>query len=58
VRFRAGGASFLDVLDSQRTLVSADAALAASDQLLVSDQISLFKALGGGWEQAPAVAAP
>jgi outer membrane protein TolC len=46
------------VLDAQRTLVSADAALAASDEALVADQITLFKALGGGWEEAPAVAAP
>ena len=58
VRFQNGGASFLDVLDSQRTLVSADAALAVSDEALVADQISLFKALGGGWEEAPATAPP
>jgi outer membrane protein TolC len=58
VRFQAGGASFLDVLDAQRTLVSAEAVLAASDELLVADQITLFKALGGGWEEAPATASP
>ena len=58
VRFRNGGASFLDVLDAERTLVDADAALAASDEALVSDQITVFKALGGGWEEAPAVAPP
>ena len=58
VRFRNGGASFLDVLDAERTLVSADADLAASDEALVADQITVFKALGGGWEEAPAVAPP
>lgn len=58
VRFQAGGASFLDVLDAQRTLVSAEATLAASDEALVADQIALFKALGGGWEAAPATAPP
>lgn len=58
VRFQAGGASFLDVLDAERTLVSAEAALAASDEALVADQITLFKALGGGWEEAPATAPP
>ena len=58
VRFEAGRASFLDVLDAERTLVSADAALTVSDQLLVDDQIALFKALGGGWEEAPAIAPP
>lgn len=58
VRFQAGGASFLDVLDAERTLVSADADLAASDEALVADQITVFKALGGGWETAPQTAAP
>ena len=58
IRFEAGGASFLDELDAERTLVAADAALAASDEALVSDQITVFKALGGGWEDAPAVEPP
>ncbi len=58
VRLQAGGASFLDVLDAERTLVSADTALAVSDEALVADQITVFKALGGGWEDAPPVAAP
>jgi multidrug efflux system outer membrane protein len=58
IRFQAGGASFLDVLDAQRTLVSTQTALAQSDEALVSDQIQVFKALGGGWEEAPMVAQP
>jgi NodT family efflux transporter outer membrane factor (OMF) lipoprotein len=58
VRLQAGGASFLDVLDAQRTLVAAQAALAQSDEVLVADQIQLFKALGGGWENAPPTAPP
>ncbi len=58
VRFQAGSASFLDVLDSQRTLIDAQTALAASDTALVSDQITVFKTLGGGWEDAPPVKAP
>ena len=58
VRFQAGGASFLDVLDAQRTLVDTQTALAASDAALVSDQITVFKALGGGWEDSPPVKPP
>ena len=58
VRFQNGGASFLDVLDAERTLVTTEAALAVSDEALVADQITLFKALGGGWEEAPAIAPP
>ena len=57
VRYQGGEASFLDVLTTEQTLVSADQALAASDQALASDQVSLFKALGGGWQAAPKAAA-
>jgi outer membrane protein TolC len=36
-------------LAAEQTLVSADAAIAASDAAIVQDQIAVFKALGGGW---------
>lgn len=49
LRFDAGADSFLTVLDSERTLASADAQLAASDALVTTYQIALFKALAGGW---------
>jgi outer membrane protein TolC len=55
IRFEAGGASFLDLLDAQRTEAQAATAAAQSDQALIADQITLFKALGGGWENAPKV---
>jgi outer membrane protein, multidrug efflux system len=45
----AGAASNLDLLAAEQSLVSADAAAAASDAALVQDQIAVFKALGGGW---------
>lgn len=45
----AGAISSLDLLTAEETLISADAALAASNGTLVQDQIGLFKALGGGW---------
>jgi hypothetical protein len=35
--------------------VNASSLLATSDQALASDQVTVFKALGGGWEQAPPV---
>ncbi len=50
VRLQAGSISFVDLLTIQRTLVTAEADLAASDAALVNDQVSVFKALGGGWE--------
>ena len=55
LRFQIGSTSFLDTLDTQRTLVQAEAALAASQATLAGNQIDVFKALGGGWESAPPV---
>jgi len=55
--YRFGRANAFTVLDAERTLASAEAALAASDALLPGYQISLFLALGGGWE-GPAPANP
>lgn len=49
LRFDAGADSFLTVLDAERTLAGADAQLAASDALVTTWQIALFKALAGGW---------
>jgi outer membrane protein TolC len=45
----AGAASNLDLLAAEQSLISVDAAVAASDAALVQDQIAAFKALGGGW---------
>ena len=48
-QFIAGAVSDLDLLTSEQQLIATDAAVAASDAALVQDQISVFKALGGGW---------
>jgi NodT family efflux transporter outer membrane factor (OMF) lipoprotein len=58
VQFRAGGFSFIDLLNVQTTAVSANQAVAQSDQALAADQIAVFQALGGGWEDAPPVKPP
>jgi len=57
-QYNLGRIGYLDLLTAQNDLIGAGADLAASDQALASDQVTLFKALGGGWEQAPAVATP
>jgi NodT family efflux transporter outer membrane factor (OMF) lipoprotein len=57
-QFKDGAFSFLDLLTAQSTAVSANQALAASDQTLAADQIAVFQALGGGWEDAPKVEVP
>ncbi|HYC73628.1 TolC family protein [Brevundimonas sp.] len=51
LRFDAGADSFLAVLDAERTLAAADAQLAASEALVTTYQIALFKALAGGWSE-------
>ncbi len=52
--YDAGRISNLDLLTSEQALINADAAVAASDTALVQDQISVFKALGGGWQGSAA----
>ncbi|WP_229425376.1 efflux transporter outer membrane subunit [Massilia sp. Se16.2.3] len=51
--YRFGRTDFLTTLDAQRTLATSEAAVAASNAALASDQVTLFLALGGGWEGAP-----
>ena len=51
LNYKAGALDFLDVLDAERELVTTDAALAASTEQISSDQIAVFKALGGGWQR-------
>ena len=48
--YGGGKIDFLSLLDAQRSMASADAALAASHSKIASDQIAIFLALGGGWE--------
>jgi multidrug efflux system outer membrane protein len=48
--YSGGKIDFLTLLDAQRTLASADAALAASHAQLATDQVAIFLTLGGGWE--------
>lgn len=52
-RFAAGADSFLQLLDAQRDRATARAQLASAQSDRASAQVALFKALGGGWEDAP-----
>jgi uncharacterized protein (DUF4415 family) len=47
-----GLAGFIEVLDSQRTLLSRRQEQVQADMQLVNDIVALFRALGGGWEQS------
>ena len=54
--YDAGSIDFLDVLDSERELIRLQATRADADGQLLQRQISLFRALGGGWQ--PSTSAP
>jgi outer membrane protein TolC len=41
---------FLDVLESERALLSAQDNVAQSDRRLSQNLVRLYKALGGGWD--------
>src|SRR5690606_36254032 len=56
--FHAGKTDYLTVLDAQRTLAADESALAASQAALSNDQIDLFLALGGGWQDEPGQSGP
>ena len=49
-RYQAGLTGYIDVLDAQRSRLSAEDAVARSEGKLVSDLVRLYKALGGGWQ--------
>lgn len=57
--YQAGRQPYLASLDADRTLASAEAALADAEAQVSQDQIKLFLALGGGWgdDESPAAAA-
>lgn len=49
VRYRKGLVNYLDVLDAQRTMLAAETQLAQTERARLTDMVSLYKALGGGW---------
>ena len=48
-----GRATTLTVIDAQRTLAASEQSLAQLKSAISDDQVSVFLALGGGWEHAP-----
>jgi outer membrane protein TolC len=52
-RFGSGADSFLQLLDAQRDRATARASLASAQADRAEAQVAVFKALGGGWENAP-----
>ena len=48
--YQAGSSSFLDVLDAERSLYSAEDSLLQSQVAIAAGYVTLNKALGGGWD--------
>jgi len=58
LRYRNGTASYLDLLDAQRSLFTAQQQAIQANLARLQNQVTLYRVLGGGWsEPAPATAA-
>ena len=55
IRFRAGRDNALQLLEVERNLFAARAASGSAMAARAEAEVSLFRALGGGWENAPPV---
>jgi multidrug efflux system outer membrane protein len=51
--YTEGQTDFLNVLQAQRALYNSEDELAVSTQVLSTNLVALYKALGGGWEAEP-----
>ena len=51
LRYRNGVASYLDLLDAQRSLYTTEQTLVQTKLLQLQNQVSLYRVLGGGWTE-------
>ncbi|MBQ5946391.1 efflux transporter outer membrane subunit [Massilia sp. ST3] len=52
LRYRNGAASYLDLLDAQRSLFQAQQLAIQANLLRLQNQVTLYRVLGGGWTEA------
>ena len=52
LRYRSGAASYLDLLDAQRSLFAAQQAAVQANLQRLQNQVTLYRVLGGGWTAA------
>jgi multidrug efflux system outer membrane protein len=57
-RFEAGLIDFLEVLDAERTALSAELFLAQSRTDSATSLVAVYKALGGGWASPAEIGTP
>ena len=53
LRYRNGVASYLDLLDAQRSLFVTQQAVVQTRLAQLQNQVTLYKTLGGGWTSQP-----
>jgi multidrug efflux system outer membrane protein len=53
MRYQGGTTTYLEVLDGQRSLFSAELTLAEARGTEYQSLVQLYRALGGGWQQQP-----
>lgn len=53
-RYTEGVSDFLNVLQAQGSLFGSEDALAQSDRLVVQNLVTIYKSLGGGWDESGA----
>jgi len=56
-KLQVGVVSQLEVLEDERRLLTAQLELLASHQQVLSDTVTLYKALGGGWARVEVASA-
>jgi multidrug efflux system outer membrane protein len=49
LRYRSGAASYLDLLDAQRSLFDAQRSAVEANLARLQNQVTLYRVLGGGW---------
>ena len=54
IQYQAGASDFQNVLETERTQLTAQDNLASAEADVLSAVIQLYKALGGGWQNTPA----
>jgi multidrug efflux system outer membrane protein len=57
LRYRNGVSTYLDLLDAQRSLFSAQQAVVQTRLAQRQNQVALYRALGGGWTDTPEIVA-
>ena len=56
LRYHSGVASYLDLLDAQRSLFPAQQAAVQAQAAQLQNQVTLYRVLGGGWSESASAA--